>query len=63
MTLLTIIRFQSGSIQVEESPLQTLTDTDLQLADVVDFFSNDPNVIEIKPFRIVETTGRIIREF
>ena len=62
MTLLTIIRFQSGSIQVEHSPLQTLTDTDVQLADVVELFAHDPNVVEIRPFRIVQD-GRIIREF
>ena len=63
MTFLALVRYDSGSIQIEETTIRRLGDWQTVLAQTIEFFANDRNVVEIKPFRIVRHTGQIIREF
>jgi len=63
MTLLTIVRYSSGSIQVEETTIRKKEDWQLVLAETIDYFATDRHVIAVEAFRLVSFTGRIIQQF
>ena len=63
MTLLTIVRFDSGSIQVEETTIRKNDDWQLVLAETIDYFATDRHVVEVSAFRLVSLTGQILQQF
>ena len=63
MTLLTIVRYSSGSIQVEETTIRRIDQLDKILQDTIDLFATDRHVVEVSAFRLVSFTGQIIQQF
>ncbi len=63
MTLLTIVRYQSGSIQIEETTIRRIDQLDKVLQDTIDLFALDRRVVAVSAFRLVSFTGKIIQQF
>jgi len=63
MTLLTIVRYDSGSIQVEETTIRKNDDWQLVLAETIDYFALDRRVVAVEAYRLISFTGKIIQQF